>query len=871
MSDIKYSVDDILNEYSKKPDNKSGDDRKDTSKAIDDLEMLFESRPDKKKKKSFEFDNTLMDDDSLIRKELAFDSTQAILNEYKADTSAEDSKLRKEMYLDSTQAIIDSYTDKEEKTAPLPKIPPRPIMPVHNEEKAKPLEKVTYKEKPHTQADINSEQNNQTASEQNADKNVSAQQAPKKEDLIKPIGQNNGNSEIIESILKLKKERMYNKTSEIVAINRKNIGDIKLDITSKIIPKTEQIDVGAQKAEFEELNKMKMLKEKRKAKIRDFVLAGDNDEDEPEINDEIAENDDFNDIEDAPAVLSEILQLKGTLLTRLCILLIASLVCGYMVLANDFGWPVLKMMNLAKSPSAFTMINIIIGLLCTLVCGSVIKNGLVNLFKLNADADSLPTITMIVSLITSIVFMFDKSLLVNGKIHIYISAGIVCLLFNTIGKLFIVYRTERNFRYVSSDNKKYALTQIEDSEKASRFTRGALSGFPSLSTMNETEFIDDFLKNSFAPDMSDAYCKKAVPAVLIASFVIAVLSVILNLDKSVNEIIFTALTTFSGTIALCSPFAIMLVVNIPFSRTSKKLLQASSCMVGYDAVTKFEDTNSVLIDVNQLFPEGSVELINLKQMSSITLEEGIVYAASLSCHAGSILNSTFYNMLKGKTEILYPVESYLYEDTLGLSGWIENKRILLGTRELMINHSIEGLPSPTKEAGYANGNLVLYLSVSGEIATMFIIKAKASIAISKWLQEFEDNEITVILRSVDSIISLKYLSEIFHVSPETFKLLPFRQHKSFEATTSYIEKSSTSLIGSGKFKSFAMLILATRRLRRTAVCGTSIVLNSVILGGIIALIMTLLGSFGQITSSIALLYNLAWVVITYVFLHFRKA
>ena len=370
--------------------------------------------------------------------------------------------------------------------------------------------------------------------------------------------------------------------------------------------------------------------------------------------------------------------------------------------------------------------------------------------------------------------------------------------------------------------------------------------------------------------MSDAFCKKSVPVILITSAILTILSVILNLSRPGNEIAITAISTFAGVIAICSSFAIPIFVNIPFARITHKLLQGSSCMIGYEAVEKFEDTNSVLIDVNQLFPEGSVELINLKQLSSTSIEEGILLAASLSCHSGSILRSTFYKMLKGRTEILYPVESYLYEDTLGLSGWIENKRILLGTRELMINHSIEGLPSSSKEADYAKKNLVLYLSVSGEITTMFIIKAKASMAISKWLQEFERNEITVVLRSIDSIISLNYLSQIFHVAPETFKLLPFRQHKSFENTTSYMPKSSTSLVGSGKFQSFAMLILAARRLHSTSVFALAIVLTSITISLIVSLILTLLGSFSQLTASIALLYNVGWAMLTYLFLKIKR-
>lgn len=75
--------------------------------------------------------------------------------------------------------------------------------------------------------------------------------------------------------------------------------------------------------------------------------------------------------------------------------------------------------------------------------------------------------------------------------------------------------------------------------------------------------------------------------------------------------------------------------------------------------------------------------------------------------------------------MLYPVESYIYEDGLGLSGWIENKRVLLGTRELMENHSIEGIPTLAKEKEYSKGNIVMYLSISGVVSTLFDSESKS--------------------------------------------------------------------------------------------------------------------------------------------------
>lgn len=278
----------------------------------------------------------------------------------------------------------------------------------------------------------------------------------------------------------------------------------------------------------------------------------------------------------------------------------------------------------------------------------------------------------------------------------------------------------------------------------------------------------------------------------------------------------------------------------------------------------------MLVGVQQLFPEGMVELVNLKPMSATIIEECILLAGSLACQAGSVLEPTFNKILKGKKGMLYPVESYIYEDGLGLSGWIENKRVLLGTRELMENHSIEGIPSVAKEKEYAKGNLVLYLSISGVVSSLFVIRVKGSANVSKWLKELEKQNVTVILRSVDSFISLKFLGEIFGVSSDLFKLMPFRDYKEYEKQTSYTPKKSASMLCSGRFQSLAMLITGAKRIQLLSLVGITIQMASAILGAIIALVMALLGSFSQLTSSVVLMYSLVWLCVTFIAQQMRK-
>ena len=88
------------------------------------------------------------------------------------------------------------------------------------------------------------------------------------------------------------------------------------------------------------------------------------------------------------------------------------------------------------------------------------------------------------------------------------------------------------------------------------------------------------MKNSYTSDISDEYSKKISPYILIAGVVIALLSLIFDKGASnMKERLFIALAAFSGTVTMCSSFAVMLIVNVPLARATKKYLQYSAVML----------------------------------------------------------------------------------------------------------------------------------------------------------------------------------------------------------------------------------------------------------------------------------------------------
>ena len=669
---------------------------------------------------------------------------------------------------------------------------------------------------------------------------------------------NEENAALINNLTKHKKGKAAKQS--VPPVNRASLKDIKMGLTGKIIPKTEEFDKALipDDATYEE--KSSILSQHRKKKVENFVLKTDERDNEPtseESEDKSRTGQtEFKKFDDAEKVLGSIIQVKSNLVLRLCVLLFTGIFSTFITVANDLELPLIKTFDRTITPAAYLFTNTVLGLISIAVCYNVMLAGMKSLFKRKADNDTIAALGIFVTVIAGIINLFDPESIRDSVYHVYISAAIVGLIFNTLGKLMIVKRTERNFRYVAGDFERYAVTSVDDEETAENFTRGSVAE-PKIAAMRKTEFVDNFMKNSYTADISDEYSKKISPYILIAGIVIALLSLIFDKGAAnMKERLFIALAAFSGTVTMCSSFAVMLIVNVPLARATKKYLQYSAVMLGYSSVDEFADTNSLLVDAEQLFPNGSIELANLKLLSAISIEDCILMAASLSCQSGSVLRSTFYKMLRGKTELLYPVESYIYEDGLGLSGWIENKRVLLGTRELMENHSIDGLPSEAKEKEYTKGNVAVYLSISGITAAMFVIEVSPNLSVTRWLQELELEGITTVIRTVDGFLTQRFLSDLFDIERDSVKLLSFRYHKDYESETEYVPRQASSMLCSGHFPSFAMLVIGAKRLKFTAKLGASVMYGATILAGLIALIMMLAGSFVQLTPTLVLVYNL---------------
>ncbi len=129
-----------------------------------------------------------------------------------------------------------------------------------------------------------------------------------------------------------------------------------------------------------------------------------------------------------------------------------------------------------------------------------------------------------------------------------------------------------------------------------------------------------------------------------------------------------------------------------------------------------------MIDANELFPAESISLEGIKTFEDYGIDESLLCGIAILKEAQNPIANAFDSVVAGTEETLPEVESVLYEDEIGLVGWIKSERILVGSRTLMEKYSVE-VPNMEYEEKYTSqGRQVTYLSRAGRLVAMFVTR-----------------------------------------------------------------------------------------------------------------------------------------------------
>ena len=514
----------------------------------------------------------------------------------------------------------------------------------------------------------------------------------------------------------------------------------------------------------------------------------------------------------------------------------------------------------------YCFLHLILGLLILFITFPTVINGMRKLFHREADSDTIAAMPLIPCLLTVLATIFVPEPMQHNLVHIFLPVSSFILLMNSIGKLFIIRRATRNFALLTKNFEKYIVTCVQSETAAEELTRGVVQDYPILATIRKTKQMSDFLRHTYASDLADRFSKKLAPIVAGISLLLA--AAITGIRIGVLETPAENIPFFCSVLTMlltagCSA-GIPLTVNLPLDRASKRLCPHGCTLLGYQSVDDFYDVNSILVPAATLFPKQSITISGIKNFSGFQVEEVLLDAASMVYAADRILQNAFAALVEEKDGgMLYQVEDCSYEDNLGICGWIRHRRVLLGNREMMIAHHVEGMPTKVRELEMTSGSQdVLYLSVSGVVAGMFVIDITADPMVKRQMQRLKEEQISVVVKSVDSCITLQRLTTLFGVPDSMLKILPSADNDLYEKETAPLQDVSASTIHDGSFFGTARLLLEARSIKRAATTGLLLQVIAVILGLSICIGYILVNGYDNITSQTLLFFQLVMTGLT---------
>lgn len=578
-----------------------------------------------------------------------------------------------------------------------------------------------------------------------------------------------------------------------------------------------------------------------------------------------AENnlDDYNAPGDASLILEDLYSLKGNLTAKFFIQFAAVLASIYLSASALYNVPVPSFLSSIDSPHKYSITLFIISALVLFSSFPMVIGGFKSLFRKKADCDTLAAVSITLCTVAAAISTESPDMIQSGSIYIYTPVAVTAFLVNTIGKHLIVNRAINNFDMLISTHDKHSLIYVDDEARAEQITRGVVSDYPILAATRKTGFAQDFLKYTYSADIADKMCRKYVPASIVTSVILTLLSVIIC-SKNTNTLSFTYISSaLSMFFSLFTCFGIPVVVNLPLSAAASEAEYNESIILGYQSIDDFYDTNALVVDAAQLFPDYSQKLCSIKMFSDTRIDDAIVAAASIVKKSGSIFSDMFSRIVDYNDDLLEDVENFSYEDTLGLCGWIKNKRILFGNRQLMINHNIEGIPPKSKENDMTeNGCIPMYLSVSGNLAAIFIIKLKADPAVSEQVSDITSNGISLIIKSIDSAVTVTRTARLFGIPEDMVKIASYEQKEYCDKITAPAEKSSSSVICTSTLSSAAKAVSNIKYIHHSSLTALVLQSTSAVLAVIFAVIFMIIGMTGQMTPLMLTLYHTVWIMVT---------
>lgn len=593
----------------------------------------------------------------------------------------------------------------------------------------------------------------------------------------------------------------------------------------------------------------KQLKERRKEKVNKFRIFSPEDiEDAAKADKDTVIKKEYESADEQSAFSKRLDDARSSASLNLKITFALTFVLGLLTGFKDSSY--LPSLLLDSTPYIITLLVLFV-IVCV-VNARIFMHG----FKLKGgiNSDFPICVAEIIVFVHTILLLIDSNLLLDDG-TLYPFAGAFALLLSGLGKYTFITRIRTDFDFIANQKEKYTVEPIVNKVDAGIISRGLLTGEPNLKASIKTDFATKFLDISSVDEPADKIGKYVGSVSLLLNIILAVVVGLINQNWHLG------VNAFVCAMCITTPCYALFCTNNTLLGVSKQLRTRGAMVNGFEGASVTSDANAIVIEAQNLFGPRSCEIHGIKTFNGAKADDVILKTASVIINTKSPLASVFDDVIIGKQAILPEVDDIVYEDRLGTTGWIYRKKILVGTRDLLIHHGVPVLKEDFEKKYTRKGRKVLYLAEAGKLMAMFVVSYSADPQLKKALRKLEKSGMTILVRSADPFINDESIAELFELPDGYIRVMNSSNGRAFEKYSNlFAQKSPAYIVHNGSALGLVSAFSAAEDLQETRKLISVLISFGSALGlGVVGL-LAFVGGIDQLDAIKVALFQAAWCI-----------
>ncbi len=262
-----------------------------------------------------------------------------------------------------------------------------------------------------------------------------------------------------------------------------------------------------------------------------------------------------------------------------------------------------------------------------------------------------------------------------------------------------------------------------------------------------------------APADETLFQKMGLPLLLLAAF-LTLLTMVFT--RNLRDMVYI----FSALLSACVPFGALLCFSLPFFVGSFRIFPSGAAIAGWSGLCDVGQSKNLIVTDRDLFPDGTVEIDQVRIFADAKAERIISYAGSMLIASGSCVSKSFADLMARHNCAMRQIEDYEMLPGGGMKGVIDSSVILCGSSDLMQLMNVRipfRLVSPTS----------ILLAVDGVLYGIFNMKYSADPQVRKALVGLMRSGRHPIFAIRDFNVTPVMLRDTFDVATDGYDFPPF--------------------------------------------------------------------------------------------------